>query len=571
MKMEPEEAIRRIGEIQEERIIFPEEIIQKPEETEIEIPDIQPPQGMVKPREKSNKKTIILASAAAVILVALAIIAIFQSQQGLLTGYIVATREIQQAIEYNGTFEHYTETRLEVTNITSLRISGTLEGTRAIVKLRVNGVEYLVADIAKLQGEQITGMMVGEESSHTISTDKTSYSLGETVTITITPDAAEKSLYVAHSEETTKLDGNTYLPAAAGEYTAIALIVLPEDIIRIETNFTVIEQIAETANQTNTTTSETPAEPEPTPEPTIPTGYEFTALCTETCNLAETTNPTLIVELEPDSKLTITELITTRITENSAPEQTKNMPDIILQSGQTTTLSLNEYFADNDGDTVQYDINEIPEINAQLEQSILTLSSDNPGVYTAYIYATDGDKLITSNTFTITITETAEQTNETAPAEPVISGTTDSCSNPDVNLRPSSCFVGVEDLAFEELTIDIQDQQRERVGLFTRYGNLVIRGLLLQNATGEPGANNFQLGFSERSGFVETRTTTAWISTETGNLHLRGRIYENQDTLEPSQFNTFIIRNKHNMILGYFDELTGDLYLRGNIVQLGKV
>ena len=587
MKMGYLKETREMENFLGERIIFPDEIIDKLENNEAQAQESEMRNTsepfiikVKKPRENRRKTTIIMAGVAAVILVILAITAIFYAPQGTLTGYTAATREIQQTIDYNEEFNHYTETQLELTNITSFRISGVLDGTRATIKLRINNTEYTVAEITKPQDSLITGMATAEEPPlYTITTDKAEYALGETVTINITPEAAEKSIYITYGEETTKLDGNTYVPAAAGEYTAIALIVLADDILRIETNFTVSEGTTPLTNQTNTTTPETPTETEPTPEPEpAPVNtYEFTSLCTDTCSLAETSNPVLIIELEPNTTLTITELIITKTKENSAPEQTKNLPDIILIAGQTLALDLNDYFNDPDGDTVQYDINEILEINSTITRSTLTISSDNTGAYTAYIYATDGDKLVTSNIFLITITtsETNESINQTTPTEPMINvtlnETTDPCSNPEVNLRPSTCFVGVEELAFEELAIEVQSMQRGRVGLFTRYGNLVIRGLLVQNATGEPSANDFQVGFSERSGFVETRTVSGWISTETGNLHLRGRIYENQDILSPSQFNTFIIRNKHNMILGYFDELTGDLYLRGNIVQLGKV
>jgi hypothetical protein len=95
--------------------------------------------------------------------------------------------------------------------------------------------------------------------------------------------------------------------------------------------------------------------------------------------------------------------------------------------------------------------------------------------------------------------------------------------------------------------------------------------LLIQDATSEPSSGDFQLGYTQPEGFGERRVHTAWIDSETGNLYLKGQIFENQESLDPQQFNTFIIRNKFGMILGYFDELKGDLYLRGNIVQLGRI
>jgi hypothetical protein len=505
-----------------------------------------------------------------------------------LTGYTTATREIQQAIEFNQTFNQYIETQLELENIISLKISGTLEGTAAKVKLRINGTEYLIAEIINPDAENlITGQVTGEETpQYTISTDKKSYMLGETATITIIPDIENKSLYVSHGEQTQKLDNNTYTPQELGEYQAIALITLPNDILRLETNFTVSN---ESSNETTPTET-----PESTPEipPEQSNIYEFSELCTETCTLPENSNPTLIIETAENSTLTVTQIITTQQRENNAPVQIQVMSDINLITGQATTLDLNEYFSDTDGDIIQYDVNEIKEIDATIAQNALTITSANPGTYTAYIYATDGDKLVTSNTFQIIITSAGENqaapianetANETLPTNQTLNITgnqtisepanviTDPCSNPDLNLRPSTCFTGIEEQAFESLALPLQDKQRETVGVFTRFGNLIIRGLLVQNATDNPRENDFQVGFTETNGFSETSTITAWVDSETGNLYLKGRIYENQEILNPDQYNTLVMRNKFGLILGYFDQLKGDLYLRGNIVQLGRI
>ena len=186
------------------------------------------------------------------------------------------------------------------------------------------------------------------------------------------------------------------------------------------------------------------------------------------------------------------------------------------------------------------------------------------------------------NGFEIRIIQTNETINETiniTTNETIITPITnitpseeiDPCTHPEINKRPSYCFVGIEDKVFKALTVQVQNKKRGNVGLFTRFGNLIIRGLLVQNSTGEPGKDDFEIGFSETIDFEEVRTHTAWIDDETGNLYLKGRIYENQEILNPSQFNTLIIRNKFGLILGYFDEIKGDLYLRGNIVQLGKI
>ena len=278
----------------------------------------------------SARKSRVLALGAAAIILIIAIAGIILTNSGGLTGYTIATREIQQATELNQVFNQYTETQLELNNIIGLKISGKLEGTGARVILRINGTDYLVADIINPATQNQTAPE--QAPQYAISTDKTSYAIGEAVTLIITPDTENKSLYVSFGEQTQKLEANTYTPEAIGEYQAIALIVLTDNILRLETNFTVSN---ESINET--TPPETPA-PEPTPQETA--GYEFTAICTDTCNIPENSNPILIIETEENSTLTITQITTTQQKENNAPIQIQVIPDINLISGQATTLNL---------------------------------------------------------------------------------------------------------------------------------------------------------------------------------------------------------------------------------------
>ena len=525
--------------------------------------------------EEKKKKVLLLSAVAAIIFIA--ILGILFTTPGALTGYTITNREVQQTIDFNQAFNQHTETQLDLGTITGLKISGKLEGAGARVILRINGTDYLIADITNPNTQNLTtgtGQTTAEAPQYTITTDKSSYLLGETVTITVTPDTENKSLYVSYGNQTQILENNTYLTENLGDYQAIALITLPDDILRIETNFTVTN---ESTNETVPTENLTPPS-EPAP-PQQANTYEFSSLCTDTCNIPESSNAMLIVETSENSTLTITQITTTQTRENQAPEQTKIIPSITQTTQQITTIDLNEYFLDPDNDTIQYDINGIPEINTTIGQNILTITSTNTGTYTAYIYATDGDKLATSNTFTITITsaitetptETNQTTNTTTNETTETPTATDPCSNPDLNLRPSTCFVGLEEQAFESLSLPLQDRQRGNVGMFTRFGNLIIKGLLVQGAPGTPNDNDFQIGYTETSGFTQTNTMTVWIDSETGNLFLKGKIYENQEILEPAQYNTYVIRNRFGLILGYFDQLKGDLYLRGNIVQLGRI
>ena len=534
--------------------------------------------------EEKKKKVLLLSTAATIIFIA--ILGLLFTTPGALTGYTITNREVQQTIDFNQDFSQYTETQLDLGTITGLKISGKLEGTEARVILRINGTDYLVVDIVNPNIENLTTgteQPTAETPQYTITTDKSSYLLGETVTITVTPETEtssqaavpektsfsdNKSLYVAYGEQTQILETNTYVTQELGEHQAIALITLPDDILRIETNFTVIN---ETVNETAPIETETPT---PAPEPAPPeqaSAYEFSGLCTETCNIPESSSAILIIETSENSTLTITQITTTQNKENQAPEQIRVISDITQTTQQTTTLDLNEYFSDPDNDTVQYDINEIPEIDATISQNILTIASATPGVYTAYIYATDGDKLVTSNTFTITITETGtgeaegeinltNETNQTIQEIPF----TD-CNDPNPNLRPPECITGNEDQYFKNTPIFVQNLDRSIVARVTAFGNLIIKGKLVENSQDQPGSRDFKISYFINDG--ETEVTTAWIDTETGDLNLRGELFEEQFSILPTTQDAFLIQNKKGTNLGYFDRQTGNLYLRGNLIQ----
>jgi hypothetical protein len=145
------------------------------------------------------------------------------------------------------------------------------------------------------------------------------------------------------------------------------------------------------------------------------------------------------------------------------------------------------------------------------------------------------------------------------------------CDDPNINLRPDYCFAGELEIAYEEIVAPIKNKKLETVGRATRYGNLIIRGLLRQYSTVSAGADDFAVGYKDRDGLSVTEVSTAWIDTSSGDLHLAGRIYEEVEMLQPPQYNSYVIQNSNGLILGYIDEISGDLYLKGNIVQLGKI
>ena len=163
---------------------------------------------------KHHKKIKTHLGIAGVILIMLAVISLF-SQYGAdtPTGFIVGAREVSHTVDYNRVFEHYTETPLDFSNLTSLMISGELQGAGATVKLRIDGNEYVVADLTNEQtGNLITGMAIAEQGEiYTLSTDKTEYAIGETAYIILEPSPENKSLYISHGDERHQIGDYTYV------------------------------------------------------------------------------------------------------------------------------------------------------------------------------------------------------------------------------------------------------------------------------------------------------------------------------------------------------------------------
>jgi len=544
-------------------------------------------------REQNKTKTQL--GIIGLILGILLLINIFTQTPTTPTGYTIntntnttQTKNITKNITINQTITKNTNITINHTNITSIKISGKITGT-ATIKLKTNNTEYLLANITSTTQTKQTNNNTNQTTNqnYTLTTNKKEYALGETVHIQIKPETQNKSLYITHKNTTKKIENNTYTTTQPGEHKITALITLPNNILRLETNITTTNQTTNTT--TNTTQNKTTKET--TNQTTNKTTnkninqtkiYEFSDLCTQTCQIPPTNQPTLTIQPEPNTTLTITTItITTTTTttkQNQPPKQTQKIPNITLKPNQTKTLNLNQYFTDPDQDTIIYDTPQNPNINTTIKKQTLTIHPQKPGTHTTYIYATDGTHLTTSNTFTITITQTntTNQTNNntnqtTTPTNNNTNTTTNPCKNPNINQRPSYCFSGIENKVFQEIIAPIEDLKGRKVGRFTRFGNMVIKGLVVQNTTASPEPEDFKIGYTETRDYEERLVPTAWIDTSTGNLHLKGQLYEEQDIIEPPQHHTYVVRNKNGIVLGYFDELRGDLYLKGNLVQLGKV
>ena len=140
--------------------------------------------------------------------------------------------------------------------------------------------------------------------------------------------------------------------------------------------------------------------------------------------------------------------------------------------------------------------------------------------------------------------------------------TTLDCSNSDPNSRPIECIQQNNSTYFKVEDIFIENKQGETVGQLTPVGNLLIEGSLIQNSTGSPNMNDYQLGYTnEFADFVPT----LWIDTNTGDLHLKGTLVEANGNI-PLQDGWSSFINKRGIILALYNPTTGSMIVRGNII-----
>lgn len=94
-------------------------------------------------KEQKTKFQLIIAGVVILIIALISIASQIKPHTTGLTGYVISEKGENEIISYNNTFATSTETIIQAEGITGLRISGYLEGRKAVVKLRVNETESL--------------------------------------------------------------------------------------------------------------------------------------------------------------------------------------------------------------------------------------------------------------------------------------------------------------------------------------------------------------------------------------------------------------------------------------------
>jgi hypothetical protein len=322
----------------------------------------------------------------------------------------------------------------------------------------------------------------------------------------------------------------------------------------------------------------------------------FADTCIETCAFAPTTG-VIRIETQGDAQLELTSVHAGIEQANVPPELA--MPFIPVTVESQTIVNLSGHFTDANDDTLYYSTSASDIVDARIEGDLLILTPLRTDTETLSIYASDlrdvarttiditsiaQEANITTNETTITENATANATenittnatlnltenatinatlNETNVSI-TINGSVD-CNNPNPNLRPLECLLNSTQNYFLNQEIYWYDSTRTPVARFTPIGNMLVTGEVIENSDGAPPQGAYSIGYADDNLDI---VPTIWVDQD-GNLHLRGRLYEENNNLEPPT-NTYSFNNRKGITLAYADLHSGDLHLRGNVIPYRK-
>lgn len=450
---------------------------------------------------------------------------------------------------------------LNLSNVTALTVTGDATAA-ARIYLLVDGERRLVFD--------------GGPAGPFVTTDKESYALNGTVNVTVTPAEASYTLWLTDAAGGKLLVADGFTVTEPGAFTLDALINDTGNVTKASVAFTV-------RNDTNAS-DDVPR--------LAPVTLSFTDACAETCVMEPTGGATLALEAVTDGEVRVATVTATAPRENGAPQLLLPIPALALTVGEPLTLDLAAHFADPDGDALTFDFMDVPGVEMSVDGTTLRILATAPGERQSILYASDLHEIAQSNIFTLTVTGEAvppldgNGTNGTTPdanATPVnttlnlsvnatlnvtgnltVNGTNVSvdCSDPDPNMRPVECLQLESAKYFPDNELFLTTTGRTPIARITPIGNLLISGDVQELALFTPDLKDYVIGYEDEYGVFRV---TVWFDSGSGDLYLRGRLFEENENNVPPP-GAYALRNKKGITLAWADQASGDLYLRGNLI-----
>ncbi len=126
----------------------------------------------------------------------------------------------------------------------------------------------------------------------------------------------------------------------------------------------------------------------------------FLDACSETCNL-KLESPKLQVVLRGNTYLTISNITYFAQQKKGELKQIKQIPD--FEIADEGIINFKEFFVETNNAKISYAITPLHDVRAVIFEDQLKLFARKPGSYTAQIIATNGEQMITSNSFNIIV------------------------------------------------------------------------------------------------------------------------------------------------------------------------
>ncbi|MBI3027875.1 hypothetical protein HYY70_07235 [Candidatus Woesearchaeota archaeon] len=259
---------------------------------------------------------------------------------------------------------------------------------------------------------------------------------------------------------------------------------------------------------------------------------EFNSFCIDTCSLngLNKSSYDLVFEIENSAVLRIDKIEYDILIDakNKAPLLLQNFSAVHIGKDGNVVINLSQYFADPDGDVLNYNHYKADNITILFDKNTATITHDSgfAGERLVYIAANDSELSAFSNLFLINVSG--------FEAVDVAS-----------NISPLYFF-------------EIRNIKDNKLAVFDSLGNLRLKGTLSQNIEPIADENDFAIQNSDGS-------LNAVIKNPEGNMLIKGSLNENQSLLIATQ-NSFIIQDKSNETVAYINS-TGSLFLKGALTD----
>ncbi|MBW2983102.1 hypothetical protein KY327_02260, partial [Candidatus Woesearchaeota archaeon] len=314
-----------------------------------------------------------------------------ESRGNLITGN-VAGAETNVTAEKDGN-----ETAEEPTNTTDENKSENQAGRQENTTARTNPINptdnRTGAEEPAITNETATNKTTSQDNNQTNTTLNETADQGSNETANLTPTTSNGTDQTSHNKTTQVPENKTQSDNLAANQSVNETTTSRTD----EDNLTGLqpETTNETGNETRNTT-------------TTKTRKTFVEACVDTCTHQPITEGTLVITSEGET--TITSITyTTATEEKKALNQTTPIKDVTLEPEEETTIDLDEQFTG----ATYYDQPSTKSVKTEIEDGQLTITAQKEGTYNHQVYATDGDELIRSNEFTITVESYEDQENKT--------------------------------------------------------------------------------------------------------------------------------------------------------------